>query len=182
LVNVPRVPPSIKTTWTLVGRSLALVGAAALLCGALLGCGGGEQPPQGDDSSGSAGSAPAEDGGVAQPPPESSSQQARGDGEQDGGGGEQGGGEIAEDTETGPQPCPDVAVTPNSGNGLFGVEAEGITCEDASAALATWGQSGYPGDGPEGFVCEEVSAAGPASRLRCEQEASGGVVEFDTGT
>jgi hypothetical protein len=173
---------SIRATWWSV-RGPAVPACAALLCAAALGCGGQEAPP--DDRGGATEPAPGARG-VAQPPPESSSQQDGGGGQGQAGGSSgssgQEGGEIAPDAETGAQPCPDVVITPNSGNGLFEVEAEGITCEDASAALATWGQSGYPGDGPQGFVCEEVSAGPAGARLRCEQESSGGIVEFDTGT
>ena len=108
---------------------------------------------------------------TAQPPPETAP----------GGGAttaaERGESTVEGDAVTGPQSCPDVVVTPNSGNGLFAVEAEGITCEDAGAALRAWGASGYPGGGPPGFACDEVSEG----RLSCEQEASGGVVAFDTG-
>jgi hypothetical protein len=84
--------------------------------------------------------------------------------------------------DTAPEACPDIVITPDSGNGLFEVVAEGITCDDAGAALEAWGQSGYPGEGPPGFACAPANeAGGEASRLRCEQEASGAVVEFETG-
>jgi hypothetical protein len=109
---------------------------------------------------------------AAQPPPESSAGAT-----EDAAASRESEETLAEDAATGPQPCPDVVVTPNSDNGLFAVEAEGITCEDASAALLAWGESGYPGEGPPGFSCEEVAEG----RLSCEQEASGGVVAFDTG-
>lgn len=93
-----------------------------------------------------------------------------------------GDGSIGDGAATGPQSCPDVVITPNSGDGLFNVEAEGITCEDAAAALEAWGSSGYPGAGPPGFSCEEVEQGGGAStRLSCEQDAAGAVVAFDTG-
>ncbi len=150
----------------------AVLALAALL--ALTGCGG-------DDSSGEdpeAVQANAEEEGgttptetAAQPPPESAAGAADDEMSRET---EQ---TLAEEAATGPQPCPDVVITANSGNGLFAVEAEGITCEDASAALQAWGESGYPGEGPAGFACEEVSEG----RLSCEQDASGGVVEFDTG-
>lgn len=115
---------------------------------------------------------------AAQPPPETAPEgtSARASSSRD----ERGSNGVAE-AETGPQSCPDVVITPDSGNGLFEVVAEGITCEDASAALEAWGQSGYPGEGPPGFACRPASDRDETARLRCEQEASGAVVEFETG-
>lgn len=159
-------------------------GLRVILCAATLGlasalalpaCGGDDGPSEAEPAEQAA--TDARDTGTtettAQPPPESAEQET-GDGSTSGGRGEE---TLTEEAATGPQSCADVVISPNSGDGLFAVEAEGITCEDASAALQAWGESGYPGGGPAGFACEEVSEG----RLSCEQEASGGVVEFETG-
>jgi hypothetical protein len=114
---------------------------------------------------------------TAQPPPESAEQGdessgvAVSDDEQEAA--------LEVDSETGPQPCGDVEIAPDSGNGLFDVEADGITCEDAAAALESWGASGYPGTGPPGFSCEPVPEA--ELRLSCEQEATDAVLTFTQG-
>lgn len=151
------------------GRA-ALAGALAAL--ALAACGGEDEPAEGT---------PAADRRATEtvePPletaPEGTAAGARG-------ARDKAGSEVVAETETEPRACPDVVITPDSGNGLFEVEAEGITCEDAGAALEAWGRSGYPGEGPQGFACRQPEATGEAGRLRCEQEASGAVVEFETG-
>lgn len=79
--------------------------------------------------------------------------------------------------------CPDVVITPNSGDGLFEVEAEGMSCDEAVTALKKWGQAGYPGQGPQGFECDDsVDDAGTApTELRCVERGSDAVIEFATG-
>jgi hypothetical protein len=80
------------------------------------------------------------------------------------------------------EPCPDVVIAPNSGAGLFDVQAEQLTCTDAATVLRAWGEAGFPGEGPEGFACEPlVENADGSTRLRCTQGTSGGVLEFATG-
>jgi hypothetical protein len=158
---------------------LAAMIAALVLAATLSACGGDDQPS--DDGEASSQSTEAEAGEptetMAQPPPEEASGEATSERAS-----ERSQEALAEDAATGPQSCSDVTVTPNSGNGLFAVEAEGITCEDASAALQAWGASGYPGEGPPGFACEEIAENDDGSiRLSCEQDASGGLVEFDSG-
>jgi len=147
--------------------------AGALVALTLAACGDEDEPGDG---------APAADRQatetVAQPPPETAPEgtSARASSSR-----EERGSDVVAEAETGPQSCPDVVIAPDSGNGLFEVVAEGITCEDASAALEAWGQSGYPGEGPPGFACRPASDGDDTGRLRCEQEASGAVVEFETG-
>lgn len=68
-----------------------------------------------------------------------------------------------------PQNCEDITITPNSDDGIFGITASGISCDDAEQVLREWGEAGYPGDGPEGFSCEEIEGAenamlGPPNR------------------
>jgi hypothetical protein len=156
-----------------------VVVAALALTLSLVACGGEQQAEEG----GAADPQPAESSGgeptetTSQPPPEDSSGEATSERAS-----ERSQEALAEEAVTGPQACPDVTVTPDSGDGLFAVEAEGITCEDAGAALAAWGASGYQGEGPPGFACEEIAQNDNGSaRLSCVQDASGGVVEFDTG-
>lgn len=156
-------------------------GVAALVLSstlALAACGGDDEP-SGDEqaaaqpSADTAAGAPTET--TAQPPPEQAGGATAGKTSK------RSQETLVEEAPTGPQPCPDVVVTPNSGDGLFDVEAEGITCDDANAALQAWGASGYQGAGPPGFSCEEVAVNdNGSSRLSCEQQASGGVVEFET--
>lgn len=84
--------------------------------------------------------------------------------------------------ESAAQACGDVVVTPNSGDGLFAVEAQGISCDDATEVLKRWGKAGYPGGAPEGFACETLSTTESGSgRLRCTEQGTGGVLEFSTG-
>lgn len=155
---------------------MLLLLACALSGLALVACGDDGESPERDEEAGRQAGETA-----AQPPLETApeggetSADARGEGAEGGGG-------VVVETDTGPQPCPDVVITPSSGNGLFAVEAEGITCDDAVAALEAWGRSGYPGDGPQGFACVPTADDGSEpARLRCEQQPSGGVVEFETG-
>lgn len=164
--------------------AVTALAAAAVAMTLLLGACGGEEE---DGASTEAQDVTAEEAEVttettAQPPPEAAPEDSSGDGggRTSGGGSE---GSLAQEAATAPQSCPDVIITPNSSNGLFAVEAEGITCEDAAAALEAWGSSGYPGGGPPGFSCEEISQgeSGGSARLSCQQDASGAVVEFDTG-
>lgn len=161
-------------------RRIVLPVAIAVL--AATGCGGGDEEAATTQADQPAPAVDAGESSTAQPPPET----APGDGDSESGGGsseersEEAQEEaLAEDAETGPLPCPDVAITPDSGNGLFDVEANGLTCEDATTALEAWGASGFPGTGPPGFSCDPVSEA--AGRLSCVQDASGGVVEFTQG-
>ncbi len=153
---------------------LRLLAACAVLTAALAipACGGDDTPEEAPEAASAETSETTLTETAAQPPPESAAGAT-----EDAAASRESEETLAEDAATAPLPCPDVVVTPNSDNGLFAVEAEGITCEDASTALLAWGESGYPGEGPPGFACEEVSER----RLSCEQEASGGVVEFDTG-
>lgn len=158
---------------------LALVALAAAT--ALVACGSEDEDAGPDAENVAADESAGTTETTAEPPPET----APGDASAEAGSRtstRDGEGGIVEETATGPQSCQDVVITPDSGNGLFGIEAEGITCEDAAAALEAWGSSGYPGAGPPGFSCEEVSQSESGSaRLSCEQDASGAVVEFDTG-
>jgi hypothetical protein len=167
MVMIRQVPTSGAARLPVCAAVLALTAALALTA-----CGGDDSPESAQEPSQANADAPAPTETAAQPPPESAEGEAS-----EGGTSRETEEALAEQAATGPQSCPDVVITPNSGNGLFAVEAEGITCEDASAALLAWGESGYPGEDPPGFACEEVSEG----RLSCEQEASGGVVEFDTG-
>jgi|GEM_PF-4011417 hypothetical protein len=173
---MPRSEARAASRARLAAPLVALAVAAAL---ALAGCGGGgEGPAAGTEADQAPPPAPPGERSTAQPPPETAP---------DNGGGDPGDGSseeaqeeaLAEDAETGPLPCPDVVITPDSGNGLFDVEANGLTCEDATVALEAWGASGFPGTGPPGFSCEPVPEA--QGRLSCVQEASGGVVEFTQG-
>ncbi len=150
-------------------RTAIAATAGALVALTLAACGGEDEPADG---------APAADRQatetVAQPPPETAPE---GRGAQD-----QNSGAIADTAASGPEACPDVPVTPGSGEGLFQVGAEGLTCADAVTALESWGRSGFPSDGPPGFGCEEVAEnADGSTRLRCAQEGAGGVLEFTTG-
>ena len=148
--------------------------AGALVALALVACGGEDEPAEGTTAADRQATET-----VLQPPPETAPEDtaARARGSRD-----KPESEVVAETPTEPQACPDVVITPDSGNGLFEIVAEGITCEDAGAALEAWGQSGYPGEGPQGFACAPATeAGGEATRLRCEQEASAAVVEFETG-
>lgn len=67
--------------------------------------------------------------------------------------------------------CAAVQVTPNTDDTVSNINVNGISCDEASALLLDWGQSGYPGDGPPGFSCEDAerpaSALGGSTGLRC---------------
>lgn len=160
------------------GRSrLVLVLVCALGGLAPVACGGDGESPEGVSEAGR----PAGET-VSQPPLEAAPDGTATSGSDVAGEQAEDGGDVVVDTDMDPEPCPDVVITPDSGNGLFAVEAEGITCEDAVAALEAWGRSGYPGEGPQGFACAPVEEGdAERSRLRCEQHPSGGVVEFETG-
>ena len=164
--------------WRRAGRGRLVVlalGAAMAVAG---GCGGGDdEPPPATEAAQPSSEATTGARTTAQPPPESAEQ---GDESSDADVSDREQEEALEvDSETGPQPCEDVVITPDSGNGLFDVEADGLTCEDATAALASWGASGYPGTGPPGFSCEAVPDE--EGRLSCEQDASGAVLTFTQG-
>jgi hypothetical protein len=91
-------------------------------------------------------------------------------------------GETTETVPGAPQPCGEVTITPNSGDGLFEIEATGIRCDEARAVLEEWGKDDYsPSAGPRGYDCETIKEQ-PAgnSRLRCAGPG-GGTIEFDTG-
>jgi len=154
----------------------ALAVASAVMTGA--GCGGEDEPATPTEPAQPASEAATTgERTTAQPPPESAEQGDESsrvdvsDDEQEAA--------LEVDSETGPQPCGDVEIAPDSGNGLFDVKADGITCEDAAAALQSWGASGYPGTGPPGFSCEPVPEE--ELRLSCEQEASNAVLTFTQG-
>ncbi len=162
------------------GRAWPLLGvlcAAALL--PLAGCGesGGPAPAEQETA---VGSTSAEKPRVAEPPSETvpeggdrASTAAGEDAEE----------ELAGDVPSAPEPCPDVVVAPDSGAGLFGLEVQQLTCSDATTALMAWGEAGFPGDSPPGFVCEQLAENPDGStRLRCTQGDSGGVLEFSTGS
>lgn len=143
---------------------------------ALPACGGEEAapPPEPDP----AGTTSMSETDVAQPPPET----VPGDGAASGARAEEKESEVAEEAVSAPEACPDVVITPGTGDGLFEVEVEGLTCPDAATALEAWGGAGYPGDGPSGFVCDRLAENPDGStRLRCTQEGSGGTLEFTTG-
>ena len=55
--------------------------------------------------------------------------------------------------------CGTVGVTPNSDNAIGFVEVSGVSCDEAQSILFDWGESGYPGDGPSGFTCEDAGRA-----------------------
>lgn len=156
---------------------VALALAAAV--GAVAGCGGDDEPAAPTEAAQPASEATTAGQGTttAQPPPESE-EQGQGSSRVDVSDDEQEAA-LEVDSETGPQPCGDVEITPDSGNGLFDVEADGMTCEDAAAALQSWGASGYPGTGPPGFSCEPVPEE--ELRLSCEQEATDAVLTFTQG-
>lgn len=159
--------------------AIALVLAAAL--SGLPGCGedGGAGADAADEG---ATTAPADEGVITEPPPETAPAGAAAEPVRE----EQGearGGKDEGSTATVSEVCPDVEVTPNSGGGLFDVEAEQITCTDAATILQAWGEAGFPGEGPEGFACEQIGENTDGStRLRCSQGTAGGVLEFTTGS
>ena len=174
---MPRSQARTRSRARLAAPLVALAVAVAL---APVGCGGDEEPAASTAAEEAPPPAPSGERSTAQPPPETAPDQGGGESAGEGSSSEEAQEEaLAEDAETGPLPCPDVVVTPDSGNGLFDVEANGLTCEDATAALEAWGASGFPGTGPPGFSCDPVPEA--AGRLSCVQDASGGVVEFTQG-
>lgn len=68
--------------------------------------------------------------------------------------------------------CGTVGVTPNSDNAIGFVEVSGVSCDEAQSILFDWGQSGYPGEGPSGFTCEDAdrapnTAEGNSTGRRC---------------
>ncbi len=159
-------------------RGIAAICAAALL--ALAGCGEAGEPAPAEQEA-PVGATSAEEPRVAEPPSETvpegddqaSTARAAGEDAEE---------ELGGDVPSAPEPCPDVVVTPDSGAGLFGLEVQQLTCSDATTALMTWGESGFPGDSPPGFVCEQLAENPDGStRLRCTQGDSGGVLEFSTG-
>jgi hypothetical protein len=159
-------------------RRASVVALALAVAAIAVGCGGDDEPASPTEAGQPAAEeTTAGDPTTAQPPPESaeqgdeSSRAHVSDDEQEAA--------LEVDSETGPQPCGDVEIAPDSGNGLFDVEADGITCEDAAAALESWGASGYPGTGPPGFSCQPVPEE--ELRLSCEQEATNAVLTFTQG-
>jgi len=177
---MPRSEARARPRARLAAPLAALAAAAAL---APAGCGGGDEEPASTEAEQTPPPAASGEPSTAQPPPETAPDGASedpGDGAEDGSPEEAQEEALGEDAETGPLPCPDLVITPDSGNGLFDVEANGITCEDAAVALEAWGASGFPGTGPPGFACKPVPDEA-SGRLSCVQEASGGVVEFTQG-
>jgi hypothetical protein len=161
----------------LATRALVLVVAAAAIvvpagCGE---AGGGEAA--GEDQ---LATAPADEGVITEPPAETAPEKGLAAPVRD----EREGSDVDEPEEAAiAEACPDVVITPNSGGGLFDVEAEQMTCTDATTILRAWGEAGFPGDGPEGFACEELAENPDGStRLRCTQASSGGALEFATGS
>lgn len=158
--------------------AIALALAAVLMGLSACGEDGGAGADAADEG---ATTAPAGEGVITEPPPETApagaaAEPVREEGEA---GGDKGQGSTATVSEV----CSDVVVTPNSGGGLFDVEAEQITCTDAATILQAWGEAGFPGEGPEGFACEQITEnADGSTRLRCTQGTAGGVLEFTTGS
>lgn len=163
----------------IVRRRLLGVCAAILASFLVAACGGGESGES--DTATSSGQRNEQQ----QPSPESGEGATSGDAEDNG---SETGAAVDDDPDgdgngASGGACPDVVITPNSGDGLFEVEAEGMSCEEAVAALEEWGQAGYPGQGPEGFDCDDsIDDAGTApTELRCVERGSGAVIEFSTG-
>jgi hypothetical protein len=160
----------------LATRPLAL---ATILAGLALpvGCGEGGGQGAGEDP---IATAPANEQAITEPPPETAPEEGVAAPVRD----EREGRDADEPEESAiAEACPDVVITPDSGAGLFDVEAEQITCTDAATILQAWGEAGFPGDGPEGFACEQLAEnADGSTRLRCTQVGSGGALEFTTGS
>jgi len=53
--------------------------------------------------------------------------------------------------------CGAVTITSNSGDVLFAIRAEHISCPRARSTLRNWGKAGYvPRSGPRGWRCRTV--------------------------
>ena len=71
-----------------------------------------------------------------------------------------------------PQSCPDVAFSPNSGDGAFEIEVTGLSCAEAERLLRSE-------TGLQSYDCEEEAL--PAGNQRFTCDGDGGTLSFETG-
>jgi hypothetical protein len=65
-------------------------------------------------------------------------------------------------TVSGANRCPDIAITPNSGDGIFDITTENVTCEEAEALLRS-------SDGLRSWNCRVIAEAQGRRTTSCTQ-------------
>jgi hypothetical protein len=69
---------------------------------------------------------------------------------------------TAPTTVSGANRCPDVAITPNSGNGAFDITTENVTCAEATALLRS-------SDGLRSWNCRVIAEGQGRKTTSCSQ-------------